>query len=161
MKNILILLILVALTSGCDRMQEKSSNENKGSGDTKNKTEGNQSLPEGHPNVPGMGTDSKSETQSSGKQDEKAEELVKLADATLEKYNSDKSEGNKKEVVSNLMAAANYLMFEAGLPAKEKYRPALKYYRKVLEVDPKNAEALTNKKQIEDIYESMGMPIPQ
>ena len=35
------------------------------------------------------------------------------------------------------MAAANYLMFEAGLPPREKYRPALKYYRKILEADPK------------------------
>ncbi len=83
------------------------------------------------------------------------------ADESLAKYDSDKSETSRKEVIASSIAVANYLMFEANLPAKEKYRPALKYYRKVLELDPKNEEALKNKKQIEDIYESMGMPIPQ
>jgi hypothetical protein len=36
----------------------------------------------------------------------------------------------------------------------------LKKYRRVLELDPGNTEASENKKQIEDIYQSMGMPIP-
>ena len=58
------------------------------------------------------------------------------------------------------MAAANYLMFEANLSPKKKYRPALRRYRRVLELDPKNKEAQVNKKQLEDIYQSMGMPIP-
>jgi hypothetical protein len=52
-------------------------------------------------------------------------------------------------------------MFDADLPAKEKYRPALKYYRMVLEADPSNEEAIKNKTEIERIYESMGMPIPK
>ena len=51
-------------------------------------------------------------------------------------------------------------MFQADLPPKKKYRPALRRYRRVLELDPSNKEAAANKKQIEDIYESMGMPIP-
>jgi len=101
------------------------------------------------------------ENNSAGQRDEKAETLVNTADESLAKYNSDKSESNKKDVVAACVAAANYLMLEANLPAREKYRPALKYYRKVLELDPKNEEAMKNKKQIEDIYESMGMPIPQ
>jgi hypothetical protein len=51
-------------------------------------------------------------------------------------------------------------MFEANLPSKKKYRPALARYRRVLELDPSNKEAKENKEQIEEIYESMGMPIP-
>jgi hypothetical protein len=51
-------------------------------------------------------------------------------------------------------------MFEANLSPKKKYKPALKRYRRVLELDPSNKEAADNKKQIEDIYQSMGMPIP-
>lgn len=148
MKKISLFLLMISLLAGCSKMEEKKTAEN-------NKNEG---MP---PHPPITGSNSQTDSKSSGQKDEKASELVKLADDSYTKYSSDKSEGNKKEVVKNCMAAANYLMFEAGLPAKEKYRPALKYYRQVLEVDPKNSEAMTNKKQIEDIYESMGMPIPQ
>lgn len=101
------------------------------------------------------------ENKSSGMTDEKGSELVKYVEDAEGKYNNDKSDSNKKTLITSYMAAANYLMFDANLPAKEKYRPALKYYRKVLELEPKNQEAAANKKQIEDIYESMGMPIPQ
>jgi len=58
------------------------------------------------------------------------------------------------------MKAANYFIFEANLSPKKKYRPELKRYRDVLELDPKKEEAKKNKKQFEDIYQSMGMPIP-
>ncbi|MBK7159329.1 MAG: hypothetical protein IPH77_12425 [Ignavibacteria bacterium] len=51
-------------------------------------------------------------------------------------------------------------MFEADLPPKEKYKPALQRYRRILELDPCNKEAAANKKQIEEIYQSMGKPIP-
>ncbi|MBV6479162.1 MAG: hypothetical protein HGGPFJEG_01923 [Ignavibacteria bacterium] len=148
MKIIIIFLFITAFISGCDRMQEKQTVEK-------------EKAPVKDPHSGMQGMDTKSESNSSGKSDEKAEEFIKLADESYEKYKGDNSESNKKEMVKNCMAAGNYLMFEASLPAKEKYRPALKYYRKVLEADPKNNEALTNKKQIEDIYEQMGMPIPQ
>lgn len=93
--------------------------------------------------------------------DEKAQELVKIADEALANYSSGKAGDNSAEIVSTVMNTANYLMFDSSLPPRQKYKPALKYYNKVLEIDPKNAEALKNKKQIEDIYESMGMPIPK
>jgi hypothetical protein len=51
-------------------------------------------------------------------------------------------------------------MFEANLSPKKKYKPALKHYRRILELDPSNAEAQRNKTQIEEIYTSMGRPIP-
>ncbi len=92
--------------------------------------------------------------------DKKAEEMTKAADAAEEKFQKTKSEADKKECISKQLAAANYLMFEANLSPKKKYKPALQRYRRVLELDPANKEAQENKKQIEDIYQSMGMPVP-
>ncbi len=46
------------------------------------------------------------------------------------------------------------------LPARVKYRQALRVYREVLKVDPKNKEASNNSKMIVDIYKQMGRPVP-
>ncbi len=46
------------------------------------------------------------------------------------------------------------------LGAKVKYPRALRLYREALKLDPNNKEAKANKKMIEDIYRSMGRPIP-
>lgn len=94
------------------------------------------------------------------KGDPKAEELVKEADDADAKFQQSKSDDDKKTCIAKQLAAANYLMFDANLSPKKKYRPALQRYRRVLELDPNNAEAQKNKKQIEEIYESMGMPVP-
>lgn len=99
-------------------------------------------------------------SQNDTKGDAKAEEMMKAADDAEAKYIKSKSDADKKEYIVKQMGAANYLMFEANLSPKKKYKPALQRYNKVLEIDPKNAEAMENKKQIEDIYQSMGMPIP-
>ncbi len=42
-----------------------------------------------------------------------------------------------------------------------KYRAVLVDYRAALQADPNNAEAKANKKLIENIYTSMGRPVPQ
>jgi tetratricopeptide (TPR) repeat protein len=98
---------------------------------------------------------------STNNEDPKADELTKEADEADAKYQKTKSVADKKAAVEKQMAAANYLMFDADLTPKKKYRPALKRYRRVLELDPSNQEAAANKKQIEDIYQQMGMPIPE
>ena len=97
-------------------------------------------------------------SKSSG--DQKADQLMKEADDAEAEYMKIKSDSDKKKCIEKQMAAANYLMFDANLSPKKKYRSALQRYRRVLELDPKNTEAAENKKQIEDIYQSMGMPIP-
>jgi tetratricopeptide (TPR) repeat protein len=104
---------------------------------------------------------SESNTESDTKGDAKAEQLSKEADDADAQYQKTKSDNDKKAAVEKQMAAANYLMFEANLSPKKKYRPALKRYRRVLELDPNNAEAQKNKQQLEDIYKSMGMPVPE
>ena len=149
MINFKILFVLFIFITGCSKMEEK-----KPTGDTKTPNQKTQ-------NPPKQDNNSQMQNNASGQTDEKATVLVKEADESINKSASDKSEESKKEAIAKCMEAANYLTFEATLPAKEKYRPALKYYRKVLELDPNNAEAIKNKKQIEDIYEQMGMPIPQ
>jgi tetratricopeptide (TPR) repeat protein len=101
------------------------------------------------------------ETETSGEDSKKlSEKLTKDADDADAKYAKSKSEADRKVCIEKQMEAANYLMFIADLPPKQKYRPALRRYRRVLEIDPNNVEAAQNKKQIEDIYQSMGMPIP-
>jgi hypothetical protein len=97
---------------------------------------------------------------SKSKGDPKAEQYSTEADNADTQYMKTKSEADKKTCILKQMTAANYLMFEANLSPKKKYKPALKRYNRVLELDPGNAEAMENKKQIEDIYQSMGMPIP-
>jgi hypothetical protein len=94
------------------------------------------------------------------KGDEKADKIAKDADDADAKYMKSKSDADKKDAIFKQLSAANYLMFEANLAPKKKYKPALKRYRRVLELDPANEEAKQNKQQIEDIYQSMGMPIP-
>lgn len=86
--------------------------------------------------------------------------LTKDADDADAKYEKTKSDADKKAAIEKQMLAANFLMFEADLAPKQKYKPALRRYRRVLQLDPGNKEAAANKKQIEDIYQSMGMPIP-
>jgi len=95
------------------------------------------------------------------RKDETVDKFKKDADDADAKYDKDKSDANKKEAVAKNLAAGNYMMFEANVPPKEKYRPALKYYRKVLSLDPTNKEAEANKTRIEEIYTQMGLPIPQ
>lgn len=148
MNKIIILLLISFFASSCSKMQEK-----KPTGDTK--TPGTEI-----PKTPKSENNTQKENKSSDMKDEKAETLVKSAEDAITNYSADKSAENKNKVVAKCLAAGNYLMFEADLPPKEKYRPALKYYRKVLEADPSNAEAIKNKTQIEDIYKSMGMPVP-
>ncbi len=63
------------------------------------------------------------------------------------------------------VAASNRLAYASmqalSLGPKVKYPKALRLYRDVLKVDPKNSDAIRWKKQIEDIYRSMGRPIPK
>ncbi len=147
-REISILIAILVFISGCSKMQDKKATDDSKTSDQNTTL----SKPD---------TNSRMENNSSALTDEKATVLVKTADDAISKYASDKSEPIKKEAEAKCLIAANYLMFDATLSPRDKYRPALKYYRKVLEINPKNQEAAKNKKQIEDIYVQMGMPIPQ
>ena len=63
-------------------------------------------------------------------------------------------------------AEANYqvgyaMMMNPDLPPRVKYPGALKKFNRTLDLNPKHAKAAHDKKTIEDIYKSMGRPIPQ
>jgi len=67
----------------------------------------------------------------------------------------------RTKFVSAAVSYGTTCMFSPVLPARVKYRQALGLYREALAIDPKNKEALKNKKTIEDIYRQMGRPIPK
>ena len=119
---------------------------------------GNQKMPNDsiHRNIQNTTTTG---TDSAGS-DKVVANLTKDADDADAKFEKTKSDADKKAAIEKQMIAANFLMFEADLAPKQKYKPALRRYRRVLQLDPSNKEAAANKKQIEDIYQSMGMPIP-
>jgi hypothetical protein len=52
-------------------------------------------------------------------------------------------------------------MYDNALSPREKYRPALFAFREALKLNPHLKPAQAEKKQIEDVYKSMGMPIPK
>lgn len=155
MRIFLALVIVMFLFSGCSKMEEKKQTDNK---TQQNKSENNMTNPHGDMNQQDMGnTDMAPEDAV----DPQADKLSKDANDFESVYSKNKTDENKKLLAEKHMAAGNYLMFKANVNPKKKYGPALKHYNRVIELQPDNAEAKANKKQIEDIYEMMGRPIPK
>lgn len=67
----------------------------------------------------------------------------------------------KKGYIDAAVAYGTTTMNSGALTPREKYPIALAVYREVLKLDPKNKEALNNSKMIEEIYKSMGRPVPK
>lgn len=160
MKTYIILVLLfiaglIALSSCTKEVPKELLNSNQ-----QQKPMTNQNMPDDsiHRNLMSANDEVTSSTTDDG--DKLAETLTKEADDADTKFEKTKSDADKKVCIDKQMEAANYLMFQADLPPKKKYRPALKRYRRVLQLDPGNKEAAANKQQIEDIYKSMGMPVP-
>lgn len=80
---------------------------------------------------------------------EQAEARAKAAGATS---------ADKKAAAEAYLARAN-VFYSAGSPMLYKF--ALRDFRRALKYDPANAMARDRKQQIEDIYQSMGRPIPE
>lgn len=157
LKKLLVISVLGIVFSCCTKEVPKELlNTNK-------QPSANQQIPDDsiHRNL--TQTQKKEQTEQDDKkiEDEKLDKLIKEADETDARYQKTKSEADKTVCIQKQLAAANYLMFEADLSPKKKYRQALRRYRRILEIDPKNKEAAENKKQIEEIYQSMDMPIPE
>ena len=73
---------------------------------------------------------------------------------------SPKKPGAKASFIELSNKLAYETMMARFIPSKERYPKALRLYRSVLKVDPKNETATMWKRQIEDIYKSLGRPIP-
>jgi hypothetical protein len=87
--------------------------------------------------------------------------LGKKADQLLAQY---KKKPNAKLKLQAAQAEYDYghaRMFDQALSPREKYRPALFAFRQALKLNPNLKPAQVEKKQIEDVYKQMGMPIPQ
>lgn len=90
------------------------------------------------------------------------QQLETKQQAAKKKFVAKKSDKKlKKSYVDLTLKLAHDTMVSPPLAPRVKYPKALKLYAEVLKVDPKNAEAAKNKKMIEDIYKSMGRPIPK
>lgn len=60
-----------------------------------------------------------------------------------------------------LAEEAEKIMLDPTLAPREKYPKSLGMFRDALEIDPNNALAKDSIKLIEDIYASMGRPVPE
>jgi hypothetical protein len=69
--------------------------------------------------------------------------------------------GQKQQRAQQLAEDAQKIMLDPGLPPREKYPKALAMFRDALKIDPGNALAQDGVKLIEDVYKSMGRPVPQ
>ena len=80
--------------------------------------------------------------------------------AMLEKGHA-KTPAVSKALVDAHMAKGDSFMTNDKVPPRVKYTTALQEYRKVVAIDKTNKKAADNIKMIEDIYKSMGRPVPQ
>lgn len=101
---------------------------------------------------------------------EKAEmaKLAKLAAASQAARNAyERSAGKptaakaKKNAADTILKEADVVLVTPALGPKDKYPKALKLYREVVRLDPKNKGAKDAIRTIEDIYKSMGRPVPK
>lgn len=67
----------------------------------------------------------------------------------------------QRQQAQQLAEDAETIMLDPALAPKDKYPKALGMFREALAIDPDNALAKKNVKLIEDIYASMGRPVPQ
>jgi len=96
----------------------------------------------------------------------KAGSAKKYDEAALKALEAKLARSPKDAKLKSEVAEANYQVGywveyqKPGQTPREKYRGALKLYRRALELNPKHANAIKEKEQIEQIYKSMGMPVP-
>lgn len=97
-------------------------------------------------------------------QAEKKVDLKKLEKTYLAaKAALDKKPKDKKVKDQFVMAGVKYgheSMMSPELPPSIKYKQALRIYKEVLKVDPKNPVATKESDLIKSIYRQMGRPIP-
>lgn len=147
-------LVLLAVLTGCSKMEEKKPVVTPGTQQNQNP---NSTPKDGVQQDPHGGFDSK----TTGSSDNQAETLKKQAEDSYSAYKNEQSDFNKQDAVNKNLAAGMYYTYDADLPPKDKYKPALRFFRVVLELEPNNNDAKVNKEKIEEIYTMMGKPVPQ
>jgi Tfp pilus assembly protein PilF len=84
-----------------------------------------------------------------------ATEDKKAADASAPAVSAEQQQAQQRA------EEAEKIMLDPALAPKDKYPKALGMFRDALEIDPNNALATKSITLIEDIYKSMGRPVPQ
>lgn len=67
---------------------------------------------------------------------------------------------DQQQQAQQLAEEAEKIMLDPALAPRDKYPKALGMFRDALEIDPNNALAAKSITLIEDIYKSMGRPVP-
>jgi hypothetical protein len=77
------------------------------------------------------------------------------------KYDKGQNPANTAELLKAYIAFADYMQYESTVsPRQGKYHRALVEYKHALALEPGNEKVNNEIRQIEDIYRSMGRPIP-
>lgn len=93
--------------------------------------------------------------------DEDIQPYADAVDASKKIYESDMNDANRDKLFQAYVAFGDYMQYESGVsPRQGKYHRALVEYRHALDLDPDNNKVIAEIAQIEDIYRSMGRPIP-
>jgi tetratricopeptide (TPR) repeat protein len=91
--------------------------------------------------------------------DKKFDEAIAMLDAAHKQ--TPKDAGLVGALANAHLKFGDSYMYNDQLPPRQKYPNALREYRIVLEYDKTNAAARKNVAMIENIYNSMGRPIPK
>ncbi len=91
--------------------------------------------------------------------DKKFDEAITALEAAQKK--NPKSAEVTKALADAYLAKGDSFMYNDAVPPRMKYPTALRAYRQVLVYDKANKKAQTQIATIENIYKSMGRPVPQ
>ncbi len=153
MKYISLLTLVLLVLSGCSKMEEKKE------------TTGNKTMPpmtkdgmnDPHSNMSGM--QNKNDSQGN----DEALKLSQEANEFEKAYEKTKDDKTKKQLVEKHLAAALALSPSTNPEHmnKETIRTSLKHFKRVLELDPENADAKAGREEIVQMYEMIGVPLPE
>jgi hypothetical protein len=94
--------------------------------------------------------------------DPDVDKLVVAAQKLEKQYKAKPKDGKLKlKVAEAYYQAGHTMMMSPKLAPRTKYRGALAHFRTTLKYNSKHTKAAQEKKTIEDIYKSMGRPVPQ
>lgn len=93
--------------------------------------------------------------------DPEIKQFDEAVSAAKKAFDGDQSAQNKTALVKAYVSFADYMQYESPVsPRQGKYHRALVEYRNALALEPGSEKIAGEIKQIEDIYRSMGRPVP-